>query len=102
MITFILGLLIGGIGTWLYLTQNPKGAAFLNDFVTRQSETRSENLARVLALVSSKGVATSAEIEKSLGISEATVQAYLQELVQQGRLEQTGEEGKPIAYRLRA
>lgn len=73
-----------------------------------QTKKKEENKGKILALLregngsagSPQGV-TNNDIEKLLGVSDATATRYLSELEREGKVEQVGETGRGVEYRLK-
>jgi Fic family protein len=96
MYSFILGLILGGAVVWL-MTRQREGSRVINPEMARQKR---ENLKKVLELVKTKGQISNDDVEKSLGVSDATATNYLSELEKQGQLAQVGQSGRFVRYRL--
>ncbi len=61
---------------------------------------RAENVEWVLKAVKVQGSITVKEVEKLLGVSDATAGRYLQELEETGKLVQIGKHGRGVSYKL--
>ena len=60
-----------------------------------------ENKGKVLqALEQGRGKITNDEVQKLLGVSDATATRYLDELEKQGKVKQVGEKGRFVYYEL--
>lgn len=70
-------------------------------FNQEQSRVREENLARSLALAREKGEVTNNDVERLLGVSNATAERYLDELESRGHLVQIGKTGKGVRYKVK-
>ena len=98
IIFLIIGLLIGlALGRLLWHKQSNLSAA--NAALQARKEAEK---AKVLQLFSStKSEITNNDVEKSLGVSNATATNYLTELEAEGKLVQLGgEDGRAVRYRL--
>src|SRR3989338_5615675 len=97
LIIFLLGAVVGGVLVKLldYLRQpadrgNDRTGAVINP---EQVRVRRENLEKVMVMAREKGEIANDDVEKGLGVSDATAQRYLQELEVQGKLVQIGTRG---------
>lgn len=64
----------------------------------RQAAEKEENLARVRALFAEKARVTNDDVERLLGVSNATAERYLNELEKTGTVRQVGTTGKSVYY----
>jgi len=64
-----------------------------------QQQQKHENLKKVWEMARSKGEIANDDVERALGVSNATAERYLQELESQGKLEQIGKTGIKVVYR---
>lgn len=62
-------------------------------------EAKQEHLDRALAYIREQGEVANDDIERLLGVSDATASRYLSQLKSQGRLIQIGTTGKSVRYR---
>lgn len=92
----ILGIIIGAVLVLLFLKRQKSGA--LNP---QQQKQKQENLAKVLELARTKAEIRNDDVEKTLNVSNATAERYLNELEAQGKLEQIGKTGQSVVYRLK-
>lgn len=99
MIQFILGLLVGGIVVWLVMRGRKSGAQFANPNAA-EMEARRQNLAKVMALFEQKSEIANNDVERLLGVSNATAERYLNELERQGQIRQVLPRGKSVTYQL--
>jgi Fic family protein len=80
-----------GLGIW-QLAQKVEGKpASATDFGARQTEVKQENLKKVLEFIEGRDKITNDDVQKLLGVSDATAERYLNELEKQGILKQSGE-----------
>ena len=61
---------------------------------------KQKNLEEILTLFTDEDEITNRDIQELLNVSEATAIRYLDELQEQGRIEQIGETGQGVLYRL--
>lgn len=74
-----------------------------------QTVRKNENKERIVALLweranlleEGEGGLSNAEIREALGVSRASVVRYMDELEREGRVEQVGQAGQGVCYRLR-
>lgn len=60
-----------------------------------------ENKEKILALLAERDSASNHDIREALKISDRTVIRYMDELEKEGRVEQVGNTGRGVAYRLK-
>lgn len=85
-----------GIALGMYFAGR-KGGGLL----TEQSRKKAENKERVLGFLQENEKATNNDIEKLLGVSDATAERYLNELEKEGKLTQHGKIGQGVFYTLK-
>ena len=119
ILIFVLGLIIGAGAAWLYakskqhsnILENvrmskPAGAGNLGGFNKQRDEKIDLNEGKILDLFSEKpfGAAqgetriTNNDVEKLLGVSDATAERYLQKLESQGKIRQMKDTGRGVTY----
>jgi len=97
-ITFIFPLLVG-----IFKTRNPSaalraGQKNLPDFLRKQEEAKRANLDKILKFLETREKIANNDIEKLLGVSNATAERYLNELEKEGILKQVGNIGQGVYY----
>jgi len=65
-----------------------------------QEEEKEKNLAKIREYLKVKEKVTNEEIQKLLGISDATVARYFNDLEKEGIIKQVGEVGKSVYYEI--
>ncbi len=98
IIIFLIGVVVGGVLVRLLDSRfrgNDNVAGVINP---EQVRVRRENLEKVMVMAREKGEIANDDVEKGLGVSNATAQRYLQELESQGKLVQIGTRGKYVKY----
>ncbi len=75
-----------------------KPASAKSSVVARQTEAKQEHLQKILEFIEGKDKITNDDVQKLLGVSDATAERYLNELEKQGALKQSGELGKYVFY----
>ncbi len=72
-----------------------------SDLISRQMKEKADNLEKILAAFdkspSSQGM-TNDDIQKLIGVSDATVTRYMDELEKEGKVRQVGATGKYVYY----
>lgn len=66
-----------------------------------QTQKKEKNKDNILSHLREKGSVTNNDIEKLLGVSDATATRYLSELEKEGKVEQIGKTGQGVEYRLK-
>ncbi len=97
LIIFLLGVGFGLVIMWVVM-RNARGEAGSGVINPEQVRVRRENLEKVMVMAREKGEIANDDVEKGLGVSDATAQRYLQELESQGKLTQIGTRGKYVKY----
>lgn len=104
-LTFIIGLIGIWIGYFLARRQKIKKAAEQEKSQTTLDQGRLTINAKkekakqdILNLIQQKGQVNNNDIEKLLGVSDATATNYLQELEQEGKIIQHGDTGRGVFY----
>lgn len=69
--------------------------------VLGQDVRKSVNKEKIGALLKERGPLSNADIRETLGISERSVVRYMDELEREGKVEQVGNTGRGVMYRLR-
>lgn len=67
--------------------------------INKQQKT--ERKEKILEIFKEKEKITNNDVEKLLGVSDATATNYLQELEDEGKIEQIGRTGRSVFYRLK-
>lgn len=104
MITsFIAGIIIGCILMYLLIRKKNRSspARGVTDFVEKQHENKQQGKERVLGYLKQNGNITNNDVEKLLVVSDATASRYLTELEEERKIEQVGERGRFVSYKLR-
>jgi len=103
IILIILGIIAVALGYWLGKNKwkhSPVEANAMRNsvLVERQAEGKRENLAVVMELLEKQGKVTNDDVEKMLGVSNATAERYLDELEAEGKIKQVGKTGRSVYY----
>ena len=110
MIKIIIILVVGaGVGLFLKSRldsrfhgndRKGRGDDIVNNPNAEKIVQKQENLEKVLGLARSRGEIANDDVEQALSVSDATAERYLQELEEQGKLEQIGGAGGPMRHQL--
>ncbi len=105
LLIFIFGAIVGGVAVWVWMKNEKaeseaenKIGGILGVNVRRQSE-KEQNKEKILGMFAAKKDITNDDVENSLGVSDATATNYLNELEQEGKIEQVGQTGRGVFYR---
>lgn len=97
LLYFILGVIVGGAGVWLFIGER-KSIAGSKLIVSQAEEKERGKRAIMVLLESGNGPLTNNHVEQMLSISDATATRYLDELEKEGKVRQVGETGKYTYY----
>jgi len=95
---YLVLIIIGVLGVWLgyYFARQKCGSV-----TPEQSKKKAENKKRVLDFLHENEKVKNNDIEKLLGVSDATAERYLNELEKEERISQHGTIGQNVFYTLR-
>jgi predicted HTH transcriptional regulator len=96
---FILGALLGGLV--VYFLVHRKKSIGIATYVAKQKNEKEARKEKILEMIREKGNVTNNDIETVLGVSDASATNYLQELEREDKIEQVGERGRFVSYRLK-
>ncbi len=65
----------------------------------KQQEEKAERKRRILALLAERGEVQNDEVQRALGVSDASATNYLDELEKEGRVAQSSSTGRGVSYR---
>ena len=83
-----------GIALGMYIARRKANAGF----IAKQMEQKTENKQKILAFVQEHGKIQNNDVEKLVGVSNATAERYLDELEKEGKLTQHGVIGQGVFY----
>ncbi|MBP9822030.1 MAG: winged helix-turn-helix domain-containing protein [Candidatus Pacebacteria bacterium] len=89
----IIYLVVGAVIGYMVGKRNGTGVGFGE----KQVEEKKKNLEKILVMVGA-GRVTNNEVQQALGVSDATVTRYLDELEKQGKIRQVGTTGNAVFY----
>jgi len=82
-----------GIALGMYLAHRGKSG-----LISEQGEKKAENKQKILVFVQEHGKIQNNDVEKVVGVSNATAERYLDELEKEGKLTQHGTIGQSVYY----
>jgi predicted HTH transcriptional regulator len=85
---------LAGIALGMYIARRNANAGF----IAEQMEQKAENKQKIFAFVQEHGKIQNNDVEKLVGVSNATAERYLDELEKEGRLTQHGTIGQSVSY----
>ena len=83
-----------GIALGMYIARRKADAGF----IVKQMEQKTENKQKIFAFVQEHGKIQNNDVEKLVGVSNATAERYLDELEKEGKLTQHGTIGQGVFY----
>lgn len=72
------------------------------DIIGEQEKEKQESVKKIKVLIKNKERITNDEVEKFLNVSNATAERYLNELEKEGLLEQVGQVGQGVYYKVKS
>ena len=78
-----------------------KAVSGVCDFAIAQIGKRNAKKKKILELLAEKGKLSNAEVRKVLGVSDRSVVRYMDDLEREGKIEQVGDAGRHVVYRLK-
>jgi predicted HTH transcriptional regulator len=88
---------IAGIALGMYIARRKANTGF----IAKQVEQKTENKQKILEFVQANGKIQNNDVEKLVGVSDATAGRYLDELEKEGKLTQHGDIGQGVFYTLK-
>jgi predicted HTH transcriptional regulator len=85
---------LAGIALGMYIARRNANAGF----IAKQMAQKTENKQKILAFVQEHGKIQNNDVEKLVGVSNATAERYLDELEKEGKLTQHGTIGQGVFY----
>lgn len=86
---FILGFVAGGVVVWFLKKREPLDSA---------RGKKEANKDKIMDFFRTRKTAANDDIQKLLGVSDATATRYLEELEKEGRIRQAGKTGRGVYY----
>ena len=84
-----------GIALGMYIARRNKGEEGL---IEKQVQAKTENKKKILKFVQEHGKIQNNDVEKLVGVSNATAERYLDELEKEGKVTQHGIIGQGVFY----
>ncbi len=88
---------LAGITFGMYLARRKANAGF----IVKQIEQKTENKKKIFEFIQTNGKIQNNDVEKLVGVSNATAERYLDELEKEGKLTQHGTIGQGVFYSLK-
>ena len=103
LIIFLLGAFVGALGTYFVMRsrQSSGPSHGIGVSVEKQHFEKQSRKQKILELLKERGNVTNNDVEVALSVSDASATNYLQELEREGKIEQIGEQGRFVSYRLK-
>lgn len=102
MVNFILGFVIGGVVVYFFIEVFMKAgdtSKKVEKIGTKTEEAKTKNINKLKNFIANcSGKITNNQVEKLLGVSDATAERYLEQLEKEGLIKQVGKEGKFVYY----
>lgn len=101
ILSFIIGVLFG-CGLMYLIVRHSKQkspAKGIADYMEEQQEEKQHGKEKILKYLEQNEDIANNDVEKLLGISDATASRYLSELEDEGKIEQVGGRGRFVSYR---
>jgi Fic family protein len=99
IITFILGALIGGGFVWVGKYLQEKERSIKVGLIGRQKKKKRDGKNEIIQFMEESDRIANKDVEKLLGVSDATAERYLNELEKEGILKQIGDKGNAVFYK---
>jgi predicted HTH transcriptional regulator len=96
-IFILITVLVIGIAVGFYFSSRKKNAGLIG----KQVKVKQENKEKILSFLNRNEKVANNDIEKLLGVSDATATRYLEELEQEGKIQQIGTTGHAVFYVLK-
>ena len=87
---------LAGIALGMYLSRRNG-----NGFIAEQTAKKAENKKKILEFIQANGKIQNNDVEKLVGVSNATAERYLDELEKEGKLTQHGIIGQSVFYTIK-
>src|SRR3989339_1360335 len=101
IIVFALGLILGGVVVWFYKKPEKRktGSENIGEFNKERERVIDKNKRKILDFMAGKEKITNDDVQKLLGVSDATAERYLNELEKERQIKQVGEVGHYVYYK---
>ena len=98
VLIFGVGVVIGAGVVWYFLKKPFGTAQGEKTFKERQIEEKEAGKIKILELFGSQARVSNDDVQKILGVSDASAERYLNELQSEGQIKQVGKEGRFVYY----
>lgn len=101
MFNFILGLIIGGGGVYLFSrlgSKAPNGTSIDTSAIDEDLLKKRENIAKIKSYIKDKDQFTNDDLQDLLKVSDTTIGRYLEELEHDKVIKQVGKTGQSVYY----
>lgn len=88
---------LAGVALGMYIARGKANTGF----IAKQMEQKAVNKQKILVFVQEHGKIQNNDVEKFVGVSNATAERYLDELEKEGKLIQHGVIGQSVFYTLK-
>lgn len=92
--TLLITVALIGIALGMYIARRKANTGF----IAKQMEQKTENKQKILEFIQANGKIQNNDVEKLVGVSNATAERYLNELEKEGKLTQHGTIGQSVFY----
>jgi len=83
---------------FLFFFYPPKSDNKMAVLMEKRSEDKEKSKQKIMDFVRQNGRVDNDDVERNLGVANATAERYLDELEKEGRLRQIGDKGKGVFY----
>jgi len=101
LLVLVVGIILGLVTAYRKISSSDSDkneGSLINKFFSRQQEEKGRGLEKISDLLGEKSQITNNDVQKLLGVSDATATRYLDELEKEGKLRQVGKTGKHVYY----
>lgn len=95
---FIIGIFIGAGAVWFLIRKKKEAEKADPKLIEMKRKQAEENRQKILDMLASRQRISNNEVEKALGMSDATAERRLNELEKEGVLKQVGRVGRNVYY----
>ena len=99
ILTFILGAAVGILAMHFFRLSHKHSNILENVRISHELKSeREQSQQKILRLLTEQGKVTNNDVERLLGVSDATATRYLDALEEKGKIRQVGNAGKYVYY----
>lgn len=96
-VIIIIVLVVGGL-VWAVREDTKTDKNSTNSLIDAQAKEKALHLQKISDFANGKDKITNDDVQKLLGVSDATAERYLDELEKEGKIKQIGSEGRFVYY----